>query len=352
MKRPLSYAEALCEGLDVCLDADPRVIVCGLGVPDPKGIFGSTSGLHAKYGPQRVMDMPLSENAMTGILVGAALTGMRPVITHQRVDFALTAMEQMVNQAAKWHYMFNGKHRVPLVIRMVVGRGWGQGPQHSQSLQAMFGHVPGLKVVMPTTAHDAKGMLIGAVADDNPVIMLEHRWLYGIQDDVPEGTYTVDIERARVMHEGGDITIVATSYMSLVAMRAATALSEAGVGVDLIDLRSVRPLDTDTILASVAKTGRLLVVDTAHLQYGVTAEILALASERAFDKLRAAPQRMGLPDYPTPTSPALAENYYPRAQQIAEAALKILGQAPDKVFIAEPNRQWLDQPDPSFTGPF
>lgn len=350
--RSLKYSEALREAQDQCMAADESVYIMGLGVPDPTGIFGSTQGLANKYGADRVLDMPLSENAMTGIAIGSAVTGFRPVMTHQRIDFALTAMEQIVNQAAKWHYMFDGRMRVPMVIRMIIGRGWGQGPQHSQSLQAMFAHIPGLKVVMPTTAHDAKGMLVSAIEDDSPVLMLEHRWLYNITDNVPEDMYRTPIGKARVMREGGDITLVSLSYMSLEALRAADMLNALGIEAEVVDIRSLRPLDTDTIHASVKKTGRMLVADTAHLEYGASAEIIAGIAEVMSSDLKGNPRRLGLPDHPTPTSPALADEYYPRAPHIAAAVMEMMGQSVEEIsFDVEEGRR-LDQPDASFTGPF
>jgi len=193
MNREIKFYEALNEALDQCMAAEPSVYVMGLGVPDPKGIFGSTLGLQDRYGPGRVMDMPVAENGMTGVAIGSALAGMRPVMTHQRIDFALLALEQLVNQAANWHYMFAGKMKIPLVIRMIVGRGWGQGPQHSQNLHTWFAHVPGLKVVMPATPYDAKGLLISSIEDDNPVIFIEHRWLYNITGFVPGNMYRVQL---------------------------------------------------------------------------------------------------------------------------------------------------------------
>lgn len=352
MTRQLRFFEAIREATDQAMARDPSVYVIGLGVPDPKGIFSTTAGLQEKYGPQRVMDMPLSENAMTGVAIGSALVGMRPIITHQRVDFALLAMEQMVNQAAKWHYMFDGKHKVPLVVRMVVGRGWGQGPQHSQSLQAWFAHVPGLKVVMPTTAHDAKGLLTASIEDDNPVIFLEHRWLHGIADVVPEAHYTVPLGKARAMREGNDVTLVATSYMALEALRAADEFGSEGVSAEVIDLRTVRPWDEQTVLASVRKTGRLVVADTAWKLFGVSAEIVATVTERAFDALKSAPERVASPDYPSPTSPVLADGFYPRAGDVVLAAKRTLGLKPTTGLLRVAPGQKLDIPDPSFTGPF
>ncbi len=208
--RKLRFFQATKEAVDLCMAKDPAVYVMGLGVPDPKGIFGTTLGLQQKYGSARVMDMPASENGMTGVAIGSALVGMRPIITHQRLDFALLAVEQIVNQAANWHYMFGGKTSIPLVIRMIIGRGWGQGAQHSHDLQAWFAHIPGLKVVMPATAYDAKGLLISSIEDNNPVIFIEHRWLFNITYYVPEGIYHVPLGRARLIREGTVVTVTAT----------------------------------------------------------------------------------------------------------------------------------------------
>jgi len=352
MNRQLKFFEAIREATDQAMERDPAVYIVGLGVPDPKGIFGTTLGLQEKYGTTRVQDMPLSENAMTGVALGSALVGMRPIITHQRVDFALVAMEQMVNQAAKWHYMFGGKAKVPMVVRMIVGRGWGQGPQHSQSLQAWFAHIPGLKVVMPTTAHDAKGLLAAAIEDNNPVVFIEHRWLHNISDEVPEEYYTVPLGSARVMREGSDVTIVGTSYMALEAVRAAEHLRADDVSAEVIDLRTIRPWDVETVLASVRKTGRLVVADTASAAFGVSAEIVATVLECEFASMKTAPVRIALPDHPCPTSPALAERYYPRAGHIVLEVKRMVGISPNGNELATLPDQRLDVPDTSFQGPF
>ncbi|HEY9765762.1 MAG TPA: alpha-ketoacid dehydrogenase subunit beta, partial [Chroococcales cyanobacterium] len=219
-RRELTYSQAINEALDQALERDPSVYLIGEGVPDPKGIFGTTLGLQEKFGSARVMDMPLSENGMTGVAVGSALMGLRPVMVHQRLDFALLALDQIVNHAAKWHYMFAGQQSVPLVIRLILGRGWGQGPQHSQSLHSWFAHIPGLKVVMPTTPHDAKGLLMKSIEDDNPVIFIEHRWLHDIKGEVPTEPYGVALGSCRVAREGKDLTIVSASYMTLEALKA------------------------------------------------------------------------------------------------------------------------------------
>jgi pyruvate/2-oxoglutarate/acetoin dehydrogenase E1 component len=352
MTRLLTYTEALREAQDLCLSTHDNVFIMGLGVPDPKGIFGTTLGLQQKYGSNRVFDIPLSENAVTGIAIGAAITGMRPILTHQRVDFALLSMEQLVNQAANWHYMFGGVMRAPIVVRMIVGRGWGQGPQHSQSLQSLFAHIPGLKVVMPTTATDAKGLLIAAVEDDNPVVILEHRWLYNISDNVPEGYYRGVLGEARVLRSGSDVTIVAVSYMTLEALRAADRLATESVSAEVIDLRTIKPWDYSTVVASVRKTGRLVVADTSWHSFGIAAEVIATVVESCLTDLRSAPERVSSPDCPSPTSRQLAANFYPRAGHIHIAARKTLGMEPETDLLELSSGQHLDVPDPSFKGPF
>lgn len=353
MTRHLRFDQAILEATDQCMAADPRVYVMGLGVTDPKGTFGTTLGLEAKYGSKRVMDMPTSENGMTGVAIGSAIVGMRPLMTHQRVDFALLALDQIINNAAKWHFMFGGRMRVPLVIRLVIGRGWGQGPQHSQSLQAIFSHIPGLKVVMPTTPYDAKGLLTSAIEDDNPVIFLEHRWLHGVFGSVPEEPYRVPIGEARTAREGRDVTIVSTSYMTLEALRAAELLAREGIEAEVVDVRTLKPLDRGHILDSVRKTGRLVAVDAAWRTLGFASEVLALVAEEAYASLRSAPCRVTLPDLPTPTSPALANEYYPRAVHIVNAVRAMLG-LPERTEeeLGIQHETPLDVPDKAFTGPF
>lgn len=349
--RTLSGAEAIREALDLCLAKDPDVVLMGLGVPDPKGVFGTTLGLHKKHGAKRVIDMPTAENGMTGVALGATLAGLRPVMVHQRLDFALLAVEQIVNQAAKWRYMFGGQMGAPLVIRLVVGRGWGQGTQHAQSLHSWFAHIPGLKVVAPARPVDAKGLLISAVEDDDPVVFLEHRWVHVVKDEVPEGLVREPLGKARVARPGTDVTLAGVSYMTLECLRAAEYLAEEGVSAEVLDLRSLRPLDESAILASVRKTGRLVVADTSWTFCGVSAEVTALVAEKAHGALKAAPRRLGTADCPVPSTPALANLAYPRAEQIAAAAREAVGLrglAPRRLVSKTP----LDVPDTSFTGPF
>ena len=353
MNRQITFSQAILEATEQCMERDPSVYIMGLGVTDPKGIFGTTLGLEKKFGSKRVLDMPVSENGMTGIAIGSSLVGMRPILTHQRVDFMLLSLDQIINNAAKWRYMFGGKMKVPMVIRLLVGRGWGQGPQHSQNLQSLFAHIPGLKVVMPTTPYDAKGLLISAIEDDNPVIFIEHRWLHNISGDVPKEKYSIPLGKAKIVKEGKDVTIISSSYMTLESIRAAEVLKKDGINAEILDLRTIKPLDKDTVEESVRKTGRLIVVDSAWESFGVSAEILALAVSNLFDSLKCAPQRVAFPDVPTPTSWVLANQYYPRTIDIVNNARKMF-EMPE---ITEKeagicHSQPLDVPDPTFTGPF
>lgn len=357
-EREISYAEAIREGLELSMSENPQVIIIGEGVPDPKAIFNTTAGLRSRFGENRVFDMPLSENGITGVCIGAAISGMRPVMVHQRIDFSLLAMDQIVNNAAKWYYMFDGQSHVPLVIRMIIGRGWGQGPQHSQSLQAMFGQVPGLKVIMPTTAYDAKGMLISAIEDDGPVIFIEHRWLHNVRDHVPDVAYRVPLNKARRLHEGQSLTIAAFSYMALEAFWAAKALKEyMDISVDVLDMRSVRPLDIEAVIDSLKKTGRLIVADTGSKTGGIAGELIAQVVEQAFDILKSPPLRVVLPDFPAPTSPFMTEGYYPEAQAIAKTVLQVLSVKKDsdryaRTFNSLRRKASHDTPNPDFMGPF
>jgi pyruvate dehydrogenase E1 component beta subunit len=351
--RQLTVAEALHEALDIALSRDERVYLMGLGVPDPKGIFGTTSGLAERYGDRRVLDMPTAENGMTGVAIGSALVGMRPVMVHQRIDFATLAIEQIVNQAAKWRYAFGGLHSVPLVIRLIVGRGWGQGPQHSQSLQSWFAHVPGLKVVMPATPYDAKGLMLAGIEDDDPVVFIEHRWLHQLHGAVPEGHYVTPIGPVRRLREGDSVTLAATSYMAVEAMRAAEALARGGIEADVLAVTTLRPLDPSSLFESVRRTGRLVVADTSWRSAGFGAELVARVSEEEHDALLAAPVRLGTADTPVPTTPALARFSYPRVPDIVLAVARVLDLDPAPLLdLLDPAPAHLDVPDNTFTGPF
>lgn len=356
--RILSGSDAIREALDIALAADARVYVIGEGVTDPKGIFGTTIGLADRHGRDRIVETPVSENAITGVAIGSALVGQRPIIVHQRVEFCLLAMEQLVNNAAKLHYLSGGAHRVPIVVRLIVGRGWGQGPEHSQSLEGMFAAIPGLKVVMPVFPADAKGMLLAAIADDNPVIFLEHRWIHYVTGPVPEGAEAAPLDGPRRLRSGGDLTLVASSYMVLEAMEAAEALAGVGIGVDLFDLRVIRPLDVAPIVESARRTGRVLIVDTGWKTFGVGAEIAARVTESCFADLKAAPRRIGLPDYPTPSSRSLARAFYATSREIAAEAATLVGVTGSRIekMTGDIARQRgdvpFDVPHPAFRGPF
>jgi len=299
------------------------------------------------------MDAPLSENALTGMIIGAALGGMRPILTHQRVDFALLSMEQVVNQAAKWYYMFDGRGgTVPIVIRMVVGRGWGQGPQHAQSLSSWFAHIPGLKVVMPATPADAKDMLIASVEDNNPVIFLEHRWLHNMRGPVPVGYHRSRLEQCHVARKGRDLTIVATGHMLIEAMRAADfAAARAGLDLEVVNVRCLNPLDFETIANSVRQTKRLLVADDDSRHCGFAGEIVARVTESGIE-LDAPPVRVTYPDCPSPSSRTLAAAFYPTARDLFAEAAQAVGRGLEMTAQFPERPCPVDVPHLEFPGPF
>ncbi len=350
--RKLTYAAAVNEALHIAMHQDPKVLCYGLGADDPKRIFGTTHQLQEVFGAERVFDTPTAENAMTGVGVGLALAGYRPVMTHQRLDFFLLAMDQLVNSAAKWHYMFGGQNSVPLVIRLIMGRGWGQGPTHSQNLQSWFAHIPGLKVVTPTSAYDAKGLLLESIFDSNPVVFLEHRWLHNSESDVPEGDYRLPIGQARVVRAGADVTIVGMSYMTVEAIRAADFLAVQGISCEVIDLRTVRPIDWETVLTSIQKTGRLIALDCSMPTCSIASEIIARTTIERFSALKNAPVRIANPDNPEPTSFGLTRHFHPGAKEIVLAVASMLQKQIDVTPLIE-KRQWPhDVPGDWFKGPF
>jgi acetoin:2,6-dichlorophenolindophenol oxidoreductase subunit beta len=338
--RTINYAAAISEGLVQSMETDPSVFIMGIGVTHSAGVFGTTNDAHRQFGPKRVIETPNSENAMTGFAIGAAAVGKRPVIVHARNDFMFLALDQMINLAAKWAYMYGGNAgHVPIVVRGIIGKGWGQGATHSQSLQSVLGHFPGLQVVMPATPADAKGLLVSALRSTAPTVILEHRALYNAQGVVPEKLIPVPIGTAAVARQGSDITIASTSMMVKEALKAAQVLAKVGIEAEVVDIRSIRPLDGKTILASVRKTGHLLVADTSWVTYGVAAEIAALAAEEAFDALKAPVRRLGLKDSPAPVSKPLEDDFYPDARNIVDACLGIL------------NRESIDVDVPADIGP-
>lgn len=351
LSREIYGHQAVHEALDLSLGKHKNVILMGQGVPDGTQTYGTTAGLSDKY-RDRVYEMPLSEAAMTGIMMGASLTGLRPVMTFARFEFALLAMDQIVNQAAKWSYMFNGVAHVPLTMRLIIGRGWGQGAQHSQSLHSWFAHIPGLKVVMPSTPRDLKGLLIASIEDPNPVIFIEHRWLHYNFGPVPEGYYKTEIGKSDFLSRGNKATIVASSYMSFEALKACQNLSKEGIEVDLIDLKTISPLDDTLILESVSRTGRLIVCDQSHFTGNFAGEIISRVSEKRLNALKAPPIRITYPDVPSPTTKGLANFYFPTVQHIENAVKKSLGISVDEPFNFVSGQDLIDIPDKSFKGPF
>lgn len=349
-QRLLRYVDALREAVAQEMERDGRVFVFGLDVDDHKAIQGSTAGLVERFGPERVFTTPLSEDAMTGVAIGAAMAGMRPVHVHIRMDFLMLCMNQLVNIAAKAHYMYGGRVRVPMVVRSMIGKSWGQGAQHSQGLHAMFMHVPGLKVVAPSNAHDAKGCMIAAIRDDNPVVFVEHRLLYGTEAYVPEQPFEVEFGRARVCHEGSDVTLVGVSNMVVECLRAAELLAEAGVSAEVVDPISLVPLDHATILASARRTRRLIVVDNAWTSCGASAEIVARVCEEAGPGAGIEVRRMGFAPTTCPTTPSLEARFYPNPSTIASAAYR-LARPGGAEWTPDPERARLAY-QTQFRGPF
>ncbi len=316
--RTLSFSLAINEAISQMMKADDTVFILGQGVNSPWYVGDTATGLFERFGVDRVIDTPVSENAVTGASVGAAIAGMRPIVVHPRMDFMLYAFDPIINQAANWHYMSGGNSSVPLVIWGIVNRGGEQAAQHSQTLHALFAHIPGLKVVMPSTPYDAKGLMVAAIRDDNPVVFIDDRWLYKLTGNVPEEMYEVPIGKGIVRRRGNDVTIVTISYSVQISIEAAEILESNGIDVEIIDLRTVKPLDAELVVESVNKTGRAVVVDGGWKSFGVSAEIAALIYEQCFDGLYAPVGRIALPDVPAPSSGPLEESYYFGKDDIAE----------------------------------
>jgi acetoin:2,6-dichlorophenolindophenol oxidoreductase subunit beta len=344
-KRYLTYAQAISEALVEVMKKDPRVFVMGLGVTDYKGIFSTTLEVNRLYGPARVIETPASENALTGIAIGAALVGKRPILVHARNDFMFLTLDQMINCAAKWKYMYAGKSSVPFVVRGIIGKGWGQGPTHSQSIQSFFIHSPGLYVAMPSNPYDVKGALLTAIKGNTPCVILEHRALYDSMGIVPKGQYTIKIGKARVVRRGSDVTVVATSLMVQEAIKAHMVLKKVGISLEIIDPLFLRPLDEETILRSVRKTGRLISADTSWTTCGFTSEISAIIADKAFHYLKEPVRRIGLAQCPAPVSKSLEDEFYPTYKTIFLESCRIMGRKQDLNVIQE---EIVD----SFKGPY
>jgi len=323
--REITFAQALNEALDYEMGKDEKVVVMGEDVGLYGGIYGVTAGLYEKYGPERVRDTPIAESGFVGTAVGAAATGLlRPVVELMFIDFLGVTYDQIYNQAAKMRYMFGGKAKIPMVLRTTCGAGFSAAAQHSQSLHALFIHVPGLKVVMPSTPYDAKGLLISAIEDDDPVIFIEHKGLYAVKGPVPEEPYSIPLGEADVKREGKDVTIVATAAMVHKSMEVAKKLAEEGISVEVVDPRSLVPLDVDTILNSIKKTGRLIVVDEGYPRASFATDIAALAASRGFEHLKAPIKIITPPATPVPFSPALENEWIPCTERIENAVREVL----------------------------
>ena len=316
------YIRAITEALNEEMARDEDVFVIGEDVGGPGGAFSATKGLLETYGERRVKDTPICESAIVGVAIGAAIRGLRPVVEIMFADFLAVCMDQIVNQLAKMRYMFGGMYKLPVVIRTPCGGGLNAGPQHSQCLEAWFAHVPGLKVVMPATAHDAKGLLKSAIRDDNPVLFIEHKALYALKGEIPEEEYLVPLGKAEVRKAGKDVTVVATSRMVHEALAAANVLSEGGIDVEVIDLRTISPLDKETIFQSVEKTSRLVVAHEAVKAFGVGAEVAAMVCEEMIDRLSAPVARIGAPFVPAPFN--LENLYLPNSDDVVKAVRKVM----------------------------
>ncbi|OPY63594.1 MAG: Acetoin:2,6-dichlorophenolindophenol oxidoreductase subunit beta [Pelotomaculum sp. PtaU1.Bin065] len=320
-----SYAQAINEAHEQLLSSDQNVFVIGQGVESPWCVGTTTLGLVDKFGPGRVIDTPVSEAAVTGAAIGAAMAGMRPIVFHPRMDFMYLAMDQIINHCAHWFYMFGGKVNVPVTIRGIINRGNEQAAQHSQSPFAMYLHVPGLKVVCPATPYDAKGLLVAAVRDDNPVLYIDDRWLYNLAEEVPDQLYQVAIGKGSVLREGSAVTVVAVSYLAGEALKAAALLEYEGIDVEVIDPRTMKPLDSNLILNSVRKTGRLVVAVPEWPVCGFAEHVVAVVTAERFGRLKGPVQLVTLPDTPAPASTPLERAYFPGCREIVRAVKKACG---------------------------
>lgn len=322
--RKLTYNDAIREAIKQAMEEDESVFVYGEGVDFAKGVFGIALDLAKVFGDEKVADMPMSENAMAGVGVGAAIAGMRPIMVHQRVDFMLLSLDQLANHAAKACYMWGGQVNVPFVSRAIVGRGWGQGAQHSQSFHSTFAHFPGLKVVLPSNPYDVKGLLIESIRDNNPVIFIEHKFLFNQEGEVPEEMYSIPLGEGRIVREGSDVTVVAYSHMVVEAQKAAEELKQKGIDVEIVDPRTSYPVDEKIIADSVEKTGRLIIADIDWLHCGIASEISARIAENHFASLKAPIKRIGLPHTTHPCSYTLEDVFYPNKDTIIKNVQEIV----------------------------
>ena len=356
-KKLITYQESIRDGMIEVAKKNKSVIFLAEGIMDPGKFFGTLDGIDKHIEKKRIIEMPISENALTGVAIGAAMRGKKPILSFQRVEFALLAIEQIFNNAAKAHYISAGKHKIPIVIRLIIGRGWGQGPEHSQSLETMFALIPGLKVIMPAFPSDAKGMIISAVKDNNPVIVLEHRWCHYAKENVKNGYFEIPInDGPKKIKSGKDLTIVSTSYMSIVALETAKILQRYNIDIEVFDLRTIRPLRLSKIYKSVNKTNKLITVDTGFKEFGVGAEIVSSVISNCFKNLKFPPIRLGLPDHPVPSSRGYIDNIYITPLDILNSVNKLV-KIPKNSYRSikkeiNSKNQLNDIPNKNFTGPF
>jgi len=346
-----TYTMAVNMALHLAMEKDNKLVAFGLGINDPKRIFGTTSGLVEKFGHDRVFDTPTSENTMTGVQVGLALAGIPSVVTHQRLDFFLLAMDQLVNSAAKWHFMFGSQQPIPITIRLIVGKGWGQGPTHSQALHAWFSHIPGLKVIAPSNPKDAKEMTLAAIADPNPVLILEHRWLHNSLGEFDDSYSPGELGKAVSLSQGKDVTVVSSSFLTAKLLGLNSAIKDFGLNMNLIDLRSYAPIDWETIFTSVRRTGRLAVFDYGHNTGSIAGEIIAKVTENCFSSLKDAPIRFAVKDLPEGTSFGYTRDLYFKDEEMVHAIFKAAGKKLDRDFELTPVTPH-DVPSEDFKGPF
>ncbi len=322
--RKISYGDAINEAHRIALANDSKCFVIGQGVNNPWFVGRTTVGLMEEFGSERIMDSPISEAAMTGACIGAAMAGAHPIAFHPRMDFMYLTLDQVVNHCASWNYMFDGKVNVPIVIRGIVNRGGEQGAQHSQSPFGIYANIPGLKVVTPATARDAKGLFLAAVNDPDPVIYIDDRWLYEVEDEVPEGHYETPIGKANVLMEGKDVSIIAASFMVKEAQKAAEEMQKEGISCEVVDLRSLKPVDMETVNKSVKKTGKAVVAIAEWAFASVAASVAEAVYQENFGRLKAPVQMVTLPDSPAPASRILEESYYIKAEDIKRAVKRIV----------------------------
>jgi pyruvate dehydrogenase E1 component beta subunit len=320
----LSYSDTINKTLDYLLSTDNSVILIGQGVKSPWYVGSTCNGLFDKFGEERIIDTPISENGITGASVGASIVGMKPIVVHPRMDFMLYAFDPIINQAANWYYMSGGNSNVSIVFWGILNRGGEQAAQHSQALYSVFAHVPGLKVIAPSTPYDVKGLLISAVRDGNPVVFIDDRWLYQTIGEVPEDEFTIPIGKGIVRREGKDVSLISFSYTMHVASKAAELLADDGIDVELIDLRSIKPYDKELLVNTVRKTGKIVIVDGSWKTGSFSAEISAFISEKAFQFLKSPVVRVCLPDVPAPASNVLEAEYYITTEKIIGAVKQIL----------------------------